>query len=156
MTRLVLVVGLLCSSLHAAVVGAAPTAHDAWIPLGPPGSTTLAGYLTLRNGDATATALVAVSSPAFASVEVHRTEQDGDSMRMRPVPRLEIAPHASVELAPGGTHLMLFAPRLTLAAGQRVTLTLRFADGTTLGVEAEVRDPRSTAADHHQHHAGTD
>ena len=156
MTRPVLVVGLLGASLHAAVVGAAPTAHEAWIALGPPGSATLAGYLTLRNTDATATALVAVSSSEFASVELHRTEQDGDSVRMRPVLRLEIPAQASVELAPGGTHLMLFAPRATLAAGQRVTLTLRFADGTTLTVAAEVRDPRSTAADHHQHHAATD
>lgn len=151
--RPALIVGLLCASLQATVVAAEPAVQDAWIALGPPDSTALAGYLTLHNPGAHAITLVAVSSPAFASVALHRTEQAGDSMRMRPVSQLEVPAGARVELAPGGTHLMLFEPRMALLAGQRLVLTLRFADGATLAVDATVRDPRRTAAEP-RHHAG--
>jgi copper(I)-binding protein len=134
----------------ASAVGAAPEARDAWIALGPPGDTPRAGYLELRNPDAAPIVLSAVRSPAFAKVELHRSERVGDEVRMRAVPRLEVAAGGGVVLAPGGLHLMLFGARSALNAGQRIALTLEFADGTTLTVEAEVRDPRDAPA--HAHH----
>jgi hypothetical protein len=138
---------LLC--LLAGTASAAPAASDAWIALGPPGDAPRAGYLKLRNPDATPAVLVGVTSPAFAKVELHRSERDGDSMRMRAVPRLEVPARGAIDLAPGGLHLMLSGARSVLATGQRLALTLSFADGTTLSLDAEVRDPRDAGAHHH-------
>ena len=139
---------LIVVSLFVGVAGASPTAHDAWIALGPPGDAPRAGYLTLRNPSAMPIALVAVSSPAFAKVELHRSEQAGGQLRMRLVPRLEVPARGAVELAPGGLHLMLFGANRALRAGQHLALVLAFADGTTLAVDAEVRDPRDTGTSH--------
>ena len=140
---------LLIASLLAGAGAAAAEAHDAWIALGPPGDAPRAGYLGLRNPDAAPVTLIAVSSPAFAKVELHRSEQVDGQMRMRPVPRLEVPARGGIELAPGGLHLMLYGARVPLAVGERVTLTLAFADGTTLSVDAEVRDARDAGGHHH-------
>lgn len=123
----------------------APTASEAWIALGPPGNAPLAGYLTLANPGPQAATLVAVDSPSFGRIEIHSTVADGGTMRMRRLPSLELPAGSRVVLGPGRIHLMLFQPAKPLAAGQRVALELSFADGSTLAVEAEVRDPRAAA-----------
>lgn len=138
---------LLC--LLATAVSAAPEAGAAWIALGPPGDAPRAGYLSLHNPDATPIVLVGVSSPSFTKVELHRSERDGDAVRMRAVSKVEVPARSRLDLAPGGLHLMLSGARAALSAGQRVALTLGFADGTTLTLEAEVRDPRDAAVHHH-------
>lgn len=137
--------------LLATTAGAAPAVQDAWLALGPPGDAPLAGYFELRNPAAAPLVLVAVRSSAFAKVELHRSERVGAEMRMRAVPRLEVPAGAAIVLAPGGLHLMLFGARDALSVGQRVALTLEFADGTTLAIDAEVRDPRDAHAHHGAH-----
>lgn len=150
----------LLAALTAAVAIAAPepaptiTASDAWIALGPPGSTPLAGYLSLRNAGGSAAALVGIGSPAFGRIEIHSTVADGGTMRMRRLSKLEVPAGGRVVLGPGRLHLMLFAPGQPLVAGQRIALVLSFDDGRSVQVEAEVRDPRMPAQPH-QHHPGS-
>lgn len=114
------------------------TAQDAWLRATPPGATVAAGYLTLLGGQRPAR-LVGATCERAERVEVHATfEQDG-MMSMRPVTGLDVPARGRVALAPMGTHLMLLGLDAPLVAGQRVHLTLRFADGSTLPVEATVR-----------------
>lgn len=63
-------------------------------------------------------------------------------MRMRQVEGgIELPAGGQVELKPGGYHVMLIGLTRDLNAGEKFPVTLQFASGATLTVEAEVRQP---------------
>jgi len=148
--RRALLVGALSAG---AALGAAapplPLASEAWIPAAPPGARMHAGYLLVRNPAPVAQRLVAVGSDAHARVELHETVVRDGAMTMEQRRSLALPARGELRFAPGGLHLMLLEPTRELAPGARVVLRLRFADGRTLSVTAEVRDARTTAPHHH-------
>lgn len=74
---------------------------------------------------------------------MHRsTEKDGMA-GMEPVLRLEVAPGETLNFAPGGYHLMLMKRLVPLAIGEKVNVTLLFADGAHLPVIFQVVSPAS-------------
>mgnify|MGYP006211174015 CR=1 FL=1 len=97
-----------------------------------PGRTVTAGYFSLHNGTAEAVQLVGASSPLFARVELHQHSHKDGMMRMEQIEHIVIPAGESVELAPGGLHLMLFEAPGTLQVGQSIELILHFADGQQL------------------------
>lgn len=116
---------------------AAPTAAgleitDARVREPVPGRTMTAGYFTARNTTDRAMTLVAVSSPAAGSVEMHVSEQDGDMMRMRQLDSVEIGGGNTVRFEPGGRHLMLFGIESLPAEG--IDVTFERSDGETTTV----------------------
>lgn len=100
-------------------------------------------YLTIANAGTAADRLVSAATDIAGIVEIHTSEMDSQGvMRMRPLTDgLEIPPNGSVNLEPGGYHIMLMELNQPLMPGTTITLTLKFASGTTLEVEAEVRLP---------------
>ncbi len=99
-----------------------------------------AGYLEIRGGDG-ADALLSVSSPAAAMVEVHETTTDSSGMTgMQPIERLEIPAGQTVVLQTGGYHLMLMgAVDGAIELGKTVELRLTFEKAGEIVVQAEVR-----------------
>ena len=82
----------------------------------------------------------AVSADVAETIEIHETTIDENSvMRMRPVDGIDVPAHGSVELKPGGYHIMLLNVKKELKPGDKLPLTLTFASGQTVTVEAEVR-----------------
>jgi len=76
------------------------------------------------------------------AVEIHETKMEGDVMRMAQVEGgIEVPAGGQVELKPGGYHVMLIGLTRDLAVGDTFPVTLEFASGNTLAVEAEVRQP---------------
>lgn len=75
--------------------------------------------------------LVEARSPVAGIVEVHEMKLEGDVMRMRAVPALPLPAGQTVELKPGGLHVMLMDLKGPVKAGDAVPLTLVFegADG---------------------------
>lgn len=112
------------------------------------GQSTTGAFMTIRS--TTATRLVKVASPAAADTSVHRTAMVDGMMTMEPVESLTVPAHGSVELKPGGLHVMLMGLRAPLRTGQTVPLTLTFrgADGrdSTVTVQAQVRDVTGASA----------
>jgi copper(I)-binding protein len=102
----------------------------------------VAGYAVIENRGARPVQVVGARAAGFLRAEVHETYRDGDRMRMRPRPSLELAPGARLELAPGGLHLMLFDPARPVTVGAVHELTLTLADGRALKSRATVRDLR--------------
>ncbi len=122
---------------------------DAWVRLAPPSAPSHAGYLSLANSGPVTRSLVAVESPGYAKVELHQSRIDGDVASMAPVDRIELAPGQVVHFAPGGLHLMLIGPKVPVALGSTVELTLRLGDGTTVAARAVVkRDAAAANPDH--------
>jgi copper(I)-binding protein len=151
-------VGMFCLAMIAAcgqpAADRSPQAIDPWIRLAPPGAGMLAGYMVLENPGDRAVELVSVSSPAFASIEVHRTEVTDGVARMIAEPRVSIGAGERLIFEPGGRHLMLHGPTQALAEGALVPLELVFDDGTDLQINAIVRRSADTDTDGdpHQHH----
>lgn len=100
-----------------------------------PGRSVTAGYFILENQSASEVELLKASSPAFARVELHQHIKQDDVMRMVEVASISIEPGATLVFQPGGLHLMLFEPQTALNVGETVSVTLYFADESTLVLE---------------------
>ena len=118
----------------------AVVADAAWIRW-LPGSLPAGGYLTLRNNSDRTQTLTTVSSPDYGTLTLHRTRMQGQVSSMEPVARLDLPPHRTLSFAAQGYHIMLEHAARPLQPGDHVTITLHFADGTTLAVPFEVRGP---------------
>ena len=134
-----LAAALAASSPARADDGCLPEIHDAWLRQPPMAMPMLAGFARIENGCGRPLAVVSAHSEAFGSVELHETTVVDGVSRMRAVPRLALAPGASVELKPGGLHLMLMRPAAALAPGDAVPVSLRLEDGRSVEARFEVR-----------------
>ena len=77
---------------------------------------------------------------------------DGDVMRMKPVEGgLEIGPGATVELKPGGYHLMFMDLKQPLKEGETIKGTLVFEKAGSVAVEYAVRGMSGAASSEHKH-----
>jgi len=112
---------------------------DAWARQPNPARSMGAGYLKITNHQAKAIALVGASSPGAEVVELHEMVTVDGMMSMRQVKTIDVAPGATVELRPGGLHLMLIDLERTLQPGETIDATLRFDDGSTRQVQLPIR-----------------
>lgn len=115
-----------------------PVFENAWVRAMPPGSKMTAGFGTLHNGTAAPIAFETFSSPYFRSISLHRTEEVNGVSKMREVDRLVLQSDETVEMAPGGYHLMLMMPLKSIVPGQTVPLEFTTADGRVFNFEAPV------------------
>jgi len=119
--------------------------QDAWIRW-LPADLPAAGYLTLINTGAKPLNLIAAASPAYAQVSLHRTVNQGGGMQMTAVEHITIDAHSSLDFAATGYHMMLMQATKPIKPADRVPITLRFADGSSVLVQFEVRNPDSSSA----------
>jgi hypothetical protein len=145
----------LLAGLASVRAGAAePSIHvvDAWARATPPGVENGAVYCKILNHGG-ADRLVGARSSAARAVEIHESLAQNGVVEMRRVDALPVGAGASVELAPGGTHVMLVGLAAPLAAGATIQLTLAFATAGEVTVEVPVVDARAPPAAHeHEHH----
>jgi periplasmic copper chaperone A len=85
--------------------------------------------------------LVAVTSPLAGVAEIHEMAMEKDVMKMRAVGRLALSPGKTVELKPGGYHLMLMDLKQPVQAGDTVPLTLVLEDAAQKRVTQEIKLP---------------
>ena len=107
----------------------------------PPGARTGAAYFAIENRGRDGDRLVRVQTPLAGAAEIHSMSMEGNMMRMRAVSALDIAPHATTTLKPGGYHLMLVDLKRPLAVGDTVPLSLTFEKAGTIEVAARVEAP---------------
>lgn len=112
-----------------------------------PTAQTGAVYMTLKNQGGAADRLVAVSTEAAMSAEIHESLMEDGVAKMRPVEVFEIPAGGSVELKPGGYHIMLMGLKAPLKKGGMIMLKLEFEHAGVLDVMAHVGD---VAEDHSQ------
>lgn len=129
--------------LAAAAQGAAAqtTVKDAWVRGTVEPQRTTGAFMKITS--AQGGKLVAVESPVAGVVEVHAMSMQGDVMSMHAVPDLALPPGRTVDLKPGGYHVMMMGLKQALKAGDVVALTLVIEgmDGKreTIEVKAPVR-----------------
>jgi copper(I)-binding protein len=110
----------------------------AWARATPPAATTGAAYLTIENRGSADDHLVSASSPAAGMVMIHETIEEAGIARMRPVENPTISAGGTLEMEPGGTHLMLMDLKQPLTEGNHVPLTLVFERAGAVTVDAVI------------------
>jgi len=155
---LVLTAAALCSMLFAcdqAATTPAATAktstlqyEDAWIREAPPGMQMMAGYVTIQNNSEKDVVILSAASEAFMDIEMHKTEVTDSTARMIEQENLPIPAGSSLELSPGGYHLMLMMPSTPLKMGDKVKIGFTLEGGSTNNVEFEVRKAPGKGGEH--------
>jgi copper(I)-binding protein len=116
-------------------VGSIKVDH-AYIRATVPGQQVAGGFMKIEN-KGIADQLLSASSPAAGEVQLHEMAMEGSVMKMRQVKDIPVPAGGSVELKPGGLHLMLMNIKAPLAAGESVLVKLKFAKAG----EVEVKMP---------------
>jgi len=93
--------------------------------------------------------LLSVSAEVSKTVELHEMKMEGDVMRMRQVDGIELQAGKTVELKPGGYHVMFVGLKAPLKAGDKFPLKLKFEKAGDVTVEVNVEVP---GADHSMKH----
>lgn len=120
-----------------------------WARPTPPGAPTGGGYFTLVNTGTTPDRLLGGSTPAAGRLEVHEMSMDGGIMRMRKLDKgLAVPAGGTVELKPGGLHIMLIGLKAPLKVGDRVPATLRFEKAGEVKIQFQVQTPPTPGAGH--------
>lgn len=116
----------------------------AWIRL-LPADLPAGGYVLLDNQGTSNAILVSAQSGTYGSVMLHQSSTDtrgSDTMRM--LDHLTIPAHGQVALVPASYHLMFQQATHPLKPGDKVDITLNFADGSHLRVPFLVRPANAT------------
>jgi copper(I)-binding protein len=141
---------LAAAVLLAAAVAVSPVlAHDyalgaiqignPWSRATPSSAPTAGGYMTLTNKGTEPDRLIAVESEAAGRVELHQMTMDGAIMRMRQLENgVALAPGATVELKPGGNHVMFMQLKAPLKKGEHVPIVLVFEKAGRIAVDMQV------------------
>ena len=125
-----------------------------WVRATPGGAKVAGGYFKITNTGKEADRLIGGSLPIATEVEVHEMAMTNNVMKMRRLADgLEIKPGQSVELKPGGYHVMFMGLSAGLKAGQTVKGTLVFQKAGTVEVEFRVAPigAQSGGGGHAQH-----
>ena len=110
-----------------------------WARATPKGATIGAGYMKLTNTGTEPDRLVGGSIAFARRFEVHSMTMEQGVMKMREVKDgLEIKPGETVELKPGGYHVMFVDLKEPLKQGESVAVTLKFAKAGTVEVKYPV------------------
>jgi periplasmic copper chaperone A len=129
------------------------TIEAPWLRATPGSAKVAGGYVRIANGGREPDRLVGASIPLAGRGEVHEMTVTDGIMKMRPIESgLPIPPGGSVELKPGGLHLMFLDLRTGLKPGEEVQGTLVFEKAGTVAVTFPVAAIGAQAPDaDHQH-----
>jgi hypothetical protein len=92
--------------------------------------------------------VVGITSPVADRVEIHEMKMNNEIMTMRAIPSLPLDAGKTVQLAPGGFHIMLFGLRQQLKAGDSIPLTLMIEDSQKRRTPVNVKAVAKSAAAH--------
>ncbi|MFK7945676.1 MAG: copper chaperone PCu(A)C [Paracoccaceae bacterium] len=109
-----------------------------------------AAYMAISNEGSKADRLIAATSEAFGTIELHATMQHGDVMKMMPVDGVDVPAEDTALLEPGGLHLMLFDGNERFKIGDSFMMTLTFEQAGDVMVEVKV-EQISGGLDHSKH-----
>ena len=141
-------------AVHGATMAGDVAITTPWMRQPPPGAKVAGGYLTLTNEGEQADWLVGGSVPFARRIEIHEMATTNGMMTMKPVEGgLEVSPGATVQLAPGGYHLMMMGLTDAPQNGDRVPVTLEFRNAGAVEVMMQVAPMGAATAptDHSGH-----
>lgn len=118
--------------LASAIFAADIEVSEIYVKQTPPNAKNTAIFLKIKNNTAQNVALVDAECDLSEYTEIHTILREGDKMTMIKVPELTINANSSLELKPGGDHIMLFDLKKPITKGSKANLTLTFSNGESL------------------------
>ena len=113
---------------------------DAWTRATVQGQKATGAFMKITAKDNTK--LVGVSSPVAGVAEVHEMKMDKDVMKMAALSNgLDLPAGKTVELKPGGYHVMLMDLKAPLAKDSTVPVTLTFQDAKGVKTQMDLKVP---------------
>ena len=145
---LIIAAALLAGTAYAQTVDV----KDAWVRTSVPGQKATGAFMKLTAKDGAK--LVAASSPVAGVTEVHEMKMEGDVMKMKAVAGgLDLPAGKTVELKPGGYHVMLMDLKAALPKDSTIPLTLNPAShGVFTPNDHRVHLERVVGFVKHRHH----
>ncbi len=139
---------------HGYTVGDLEIGHP-WTRATPPAARVAGGFLKITNRGTVPDRLVSATFEGSSTVEIHEMAHANGIMTMRELPKgLEIKPGETVELKPGGFHLMFMGLKAQLAEKQRLKGVLVFERAGRVEVEYVVESMGARGGDAHGGHGG--
>lgn len=111
---------------------------EAWARATPPGASVGAAYVTLANRGGADDRLVSAATPAAQSVMVHESVEEDGIAKMRPLEIVTVPVAGTLEMRPGGVHIMLMGLSAPLKQGESFPLTLVFEKAGEMTVDVEI------------------
>ena len=105
-----------------------------------PGQPTGGAFMVLVNKGG-ADRLLGISADVARSTELHEMKMENDVMRMRQVDAIALQSGQTVELKPGGYHLMFVGLKAPLKAGESFPMKLKFEKAGEVTVDVKVEVP---------------
>ncbi|MCE7927080.1 MAG: copper chaperone PCu(A)C [Dehalococcoidia bacterium] len=100
-----------------------------------------AAYFTVKNSGSAADRLLSASvdSSIAGMVQLHTMVMEGGTAKMHEVQSIEVPANGSVELKPGGFHVMIMNLKRELKEGETLTIRLKFEKAGMVEVKAPVQ-----------------
>jgi copper(I)-binding protein len=111
---------------------------EAWVRATPPGATVAAAYVTLANRTGSDDCLQSAATPTAEKIEVHESIEEGGVAKMRPLEDVIVPASGTLEMHPGGVHMMLMGLSEPLEEGEILPLILVFENAGEMTVQVEV------------------
>lgn len=107
-----------------------------WTRATPKGAEVAGGYLSITNTGTQADRLLSISAGIASRLEFHEMATVDGVMQMRQLENgLEILPGQTIELKPGGVHIMMMGLTAQIKAGDHIKGTLVFEKAGSIEVE---------------------
>lgn len=111
------------------------------------------GFMTISNTGSTDDRLIAVETPVAMKSEIHEMSMTDQVMKMRELTEgLVIPAGETVDLKPGGFHLMFMKLQEPLIKGETLHVTLTFEKAGSFDVPLSIGAPNAKAADAPMNH----
>src|SRR5215475_11362816 len=111
-----------------------------WARATPKGASVGGAYMTITNTGNVSDRLVGGSSDVSSRFEIHEMSMDNGVMKMRPLEKgLEIKPGQTIDLKPGGYHVMFVGLNKPFEIGQHIKAMLQFEKAGKVAIDFEVQ-----------------
>lgn len=150
------VIGAAFAALSALSAAAAdPTVTGAYAFATPASGKAGAAYVNITGSDS-ADRLIGAASDIAKRVEIHEHQMTAGVMKMRRVEGgIDLPTGGTIEMAPGGYHVMLMGLNQQLEAGQMFPVTLTFESGAEVVVDVMVKERSEAGHSGHSGHSST-
>lgn len=98
-------------------------------------------YFDITNNGAADTVIAGAAVDGAEHAMLHTTSEQAGMTSMAEMTSVPLPKGATVSFAPGGSHVMAMGLPDTLKAGEKVDVTVTFANGDKASFEADVRAP---------------
>lgn len=145
-------IALINGALAAEIAIGDITVSNAWTRATPPNAMAGGGFLVITNKGTAGDKLVAASAPITARTELHEMAVIDGVMKMRQMESgIPVPAGATVELKPGGLHVMFMDIKQPLKEGETLPITLTFEKAGTVTVDMPIAKIGAKEMNHDMH-----